>query len=144
MLEKLNGLDYYRIKGAKSTGREWFEKKVVPLFEHSRADIYDQLATATEHIAAMIAADLKSQKIRNVLVTGGGAFNGHLMSLVKSKNNSEIVIPAHDLVNFKEALIFAFLGYLRLNNKVNTLSSVTGAKNDSIGGAVYAGAAGPR
>jgi anhydro-N-acetylmuramic acid kinase len=139
LLEKLNALDYYKVTGAKSTGREWFEKKVAPLFDHSRLGIHDQLATATEHIASIIASELSSQKIRNVLVTGGGAFNSHLIDLVRAKCKTEVVLPGDDIINFKEALIFAFLGYLRLNNRVNTLASVTGAERDSAGGAVYWG-----
>jgi anhydro-N-acetylmuramic acid kinase len=95
------------------------------------------LATSTEHIAQIIANDLGNKK--NVLVTGGGAFNSFLLERIKAKTNCEIIIPNNETINFKEALIFAFLGYLRLNEKINTLSSVTGAKSDSVGGAVYLG-----
>jgi anhydro-N-acetylmuramic acid kinase len=73
------------------------------------------------------------------LVTGGGAFNTFLLERIKAKTTCEIIIPDTETINFKEALIFAFLGYLRLNEKVNTLSSVTAAKSDSVGGAVYFG-----
>ncbi len=139
LLEKLNSLEFYKKRGAKSMGREWFEKQIVPLFEKSRTEIHDQLATATEHIASTLAADLNRIKPATVLVTGGGAFNGYLVDLVGSKCRSKIVLPPPEIINFKEALIFALLGYLRLNNQPNSLASVTGAKCDSAGGAVYLG-----
>jgi anhydro-N-acetylmuramic acid kinase len=135
LLNKLNGLSYYSQTGARSIGREWFENSILPLVENSAFDIKDLLATSTEHVAQIIANDLADRK--NVLVTGGGAFNSFLLERIKAKTNCEIIIPDAETINFKEALIFAFLGYLRLNEKVNTLRSVTSAKCDSIGGAVY-------
>lgn len=47
---------------------------------------------------------------------------------------SRIVVPSEEVINYKEAIIFALLGYLRVNHQTNTLSSVTGASADSIGG----------
>ena len=82
---------------------------------------------------------ITKNSIKTVLVTGGGAFNQHLISLIESKSRSKLILPSKELINFKEALIFAFLGYLRLTNQINTLASVTGAKKDSIGAAVYFG-----
>ncbi len=137
LLDKLNSQSYYSQTGAKSIGREWFEQHILSLIEKSEIEINDLLATSTEHIAQIIANDLDDKK--NVLVTGGGAFNTFLLERIKAKTTCEIIIPDTETINFKEALIFAFLGYLRLNEKVNTLSSVTGAKSDSIGGAVYFG-----
>jgi anhydro-N-acetylmuramic acid kinase len=135
LLNKLNSQSYYLQTGARSIGREWFEQNILSLIEKSEIEINDLLATSTEHVAQIIANDLADKK--NVLVTGGGAFNSFLMERIKAKTNCEIIIPNTETINFKEALIFAFLGYLRLNEKVNTLSSVTGAKSDSVGGAVY-------
>ncbi len=135
LLNKLNSQSYYLQTGARSIGREWFEQNILSLIEKSEIVINDLLATSTEHVAQIIANDLSDKK--NVLVTGGGAFNSFLMERIKAKTTCEIIIPDAETINFKEALIFAFLGYLRLNEKINTLSSVTGAKSDSVGGAVY-------
>ncbi|MBA2610969.1 MAG: anhydro-N-acetylmuramic acid kinase [Bacteroidetes bacterium] len=139
LLKELNALAYYSKTGAKSIGREWFFENILKRIEKSRVELNNLLATATEHVAQIIANDLNKNKIKKVLVTGGGAFNKHLIELISEKTNCEIIIPNAQTVNFKEALIFAFLGYLRLNEKINTLSSVTGAKIDSVGGAVYLG-----
>jgi anhydro-N-acetylmuramic acid kinase len=139
LLQKLNAFSYYSQPGSKSLGREWFEKNILPLVEKSKVSLQDLLATSTAHIAHIIAKDLDKNKLNNVLVTGGGAFNTHLMECIKSKTTCKIIIPAAEIVNFKEAIIFAFLGYLRLSGKINTLASVTGASANSIGGAVYLG-----
>ena len=82
-----------------------------------------------------IARVLEHQHIKTLLVTGGGAFNSYLLELVQEYYPLvDITVPDSLIVNYKEALIFALLGYLRLSGKVNTLASVTGARCDSIGG----------
>lgn len=137
LLHQLNRIDYYLQSGAKSIGREWFEENSLKYIKESQLSTNDLLATATEHIATIISRELNLKHIKNCLVTGGGAFNSLLISKLRSKTPCEIIVPEDEIVNFKEALIFAFLGYLRLHKTTNTLASVTGAKHDSIGGAVY-------
>lgn len=120
-----------------SLAREDFEKNCLSLLNNTKLSIEDKLATFCEYTANTIAQNLNKNSIKNVLVTGGGAYNKFLMELISGKFNGEIIIPDDQTIQFKEALIFAFLGYLRLHNKINTLKSVTGARTDSVGGAVY-------
>ena len=136
LLKKLNALAYYKIKGSRSLGYEDFQKQILPLLK-TTINTNDLLATVTEHIAQQITHILNTNKLKTVLITGGGAFNEHLMALIKQKTKCKVVIPSKTIVNFKEAIIFAFLGYLRLHHKTNTLRTVTGASHNSIGGAVY-------
>lgn len=134
LLKTLNANNFYKIKGSRSMGYENFEREILPLLKGNTNDL---LATCTEHIAQQIAAVFNDNKLKTVLVTGGGAFNAHLIALIKQKTKCKVVIPNRTIINFKEAIIFAFLGYLRLHERINTLKTVTGAKTDSIGGAVY-------
>ena len=78
-------------------------------------------------------------KSPEILITGGGAKNSFLIDLIKEKTNGkiEIIIPDNQLIDFKEAIIFAFLGLLRSLSQANALKSVTGAKADSSGGLIY-------
>lgn len=135
ILTKVEALDYYKQKGARSLGREWFEAEVKPLFETGVWE--DLLATATEHVALRIADDINKNGLKNVLVTGGGAFNTFLLERIKAHATTELILPSKQIINFKEALIFALLGHLRLNEKNTALASVTGALRDSGGAAVY-------
>ena len=86
-----------------------------------------------------ISSILKHEHLNSVLITGGGAYNTFFIDRLKANYNGEIHIPPDDVIQFKEAIIFAYLGYLRVNETINTLSSVTKASKDSIGGAVYIG-----
>lgn len=135
ILQQAEALDFYKQKGARSLGREWFEAEVKPLFEHGVWE--DLLATATEHAALRIADDINKNTIKNVLVTGGGAYNAFLLERIKAHTATELIIPPAQIINFKEALIFALLGHLHLNEKNTALASVTGALSDSGGAAVY-------
>jgi anhydro-N-acetylmuramic acid kinase len=75
-----------------------------------------------------------------MLISGGGAHNSFLISRIKEhlkKKNVQIDIPSTEIIDYKEALIFAFLGVLRLENQVNSLQSVTAASRDNVGGAIY-------
>ncbi|PBQ31281.1 anhydro-N-acetylmuramic acid kinase [Sphingobacteriaceae bacterium] len=136
LLNTLNTFEYYNQRGAKSIGREWFEKNVELLLE-DKTGTQDLLATSTEHIADIISNELNRLKLKNVLITGGGAFNSYLIERIKSKTQCDLVLPSDEVINFKEALIFAFLGYLRVSQKTNTLHTVTGASQTSGGGAIY-------
>ena len=72
-----------------------------------------------------------------MLITGGGAFNTFLIQRISAHTTVKLIIPDHKTVNYKEALVFAFLGLLRMEGKSNCLVSVTGATHDISGGAVY-------
>ena len=93
--------------------------------------------TVTAYIAQALSISLNKKGARAILATGGGAKNAYLIELLDERTSAELVIPNEEIIDFKEALIFAFLGLLRLQGKNNCLSAVTGAKTDNIGGAIY-------
>ena len=135
MLEKLNQLEFYAQNPPKSLGREWVDKNFLPIMEKSNLPVQDQLRTAYEHIALQIAKAAPASG--KMLVTGGGAFNSFLMERLRQHLKCEIVIPSSEIINYKEALVFAFLGLLRHLGEINCYSSVTGAKRDSSTGEIY-------
>lgn len=137
IFNELNNLSFFKIKGAKSIGREWFETEFLLCVEKSRLPVNDILNTLVHHIAFQIAEVLNQNKLSDVLITGGGAHNLFLIEALKKYYKGKIVIPDAITINYKEALIFALLGHLRLKEQINTLSSVTGAKQNSVGGAIY-------
>lgn len=136
LLKVLNELKYYKLPYPKSLGKEWFVEKFRPCFEQSSCDVPDLLATATEHIANQIAKVLNDNSLSSVLVTGGGAFNTFLIESVRQKTVCSVDVANKLIVNYKEAMIFAFLGVLRMRGEANCLGSVTGARVDNCGGVV--------
>ena len=49
------------------------------------------------------------------------------MNLIRDGYDGDIVIPNEETIDFKEAIVFAYLGYKYLVKETNTVSSVTGA-----------------
>ena len=81
--------------------------------------------------------------VDSMLVTGGGARNKYLVERIKAMlPDVDVVVPDEGVIDYKEAIIFALLGYLRLTGQNNVLSSVTGASRDSCSGDVISGASG--
>lgn len=138
LMAELENLTYYRQTAPKSLGKEWFESQFLPVLQayEPSYSIRDLLHTVTLHIARRISADTPDGT-ETMLVTGGGAHNGFLIQQLNQEWGGKITIPDTLTVNYKEALIFAFLGLLRLQGENNCLKSVTGAKCDNCGGAVY-------
>ncbi|HIC32650.1 MAG TPA: anhydro-N-acetylmuramic acid kinase, partial [Flavobacteriaceae bacterium] len=70
-------------------------------------------------------------------LTGGGTYNDFLVERIKALTNNQIVIPSKEIIEFKEALIFGFLGVLKLREENNCLASVTGASKDHSSGNIF-------
>jgi anhydro-N-acetylmuramic acid kinase len=135
LLKKLNRLDFYKQSPPKSLGKEWMDSHFFPVTEASNLSVQDKLRTAYEHIAIQIAKATPATGI--ILVTGGGAFNTFLLEMFREYLKCEIVIPSSEIINYKEALVFAFLGLLRYLGEVNCYASVTGARRDSSSGVIF-------
>ncbi len=136
LLIELDEIGYYSRSFPKSLGREDVDKILQEFFDGNKYNlsVEDMMATAVEHVSKQIGRCLTEG---TVLVTGGGAFNSFLMERIRKYSSAEIVIPIPSLVNYKEALIFAFLGLKRWRSEVNCLATVTGAVRDNIGGSIY-------
>ena len=143
--QRLDALDFYIRRPPKSLGREWFEAKFLPvLASFEAAPVEDMLHTLAEHIAGKIAEACRQAwtvseggQRQTMLLTGGGAHNLYLRERIAALAGVELVEVNKKIIDYKEALIFAFLGLLRLEGQCNCLRSVTGASRDNIGGAVY-------
>lgn len=137
LLDKLNDLEYYKKAFPKSLGMEDVRDVVLPLLNSYSISTEDKMRTFVEHIAIQIAAVLPGRK-HSILITGGGTYNVFLIERLKWLSpNSEVVIPETKIIEYKEALIFAFLGLLKLRGEINVLSSVTGASKDHSSGNVF-------
>jgi anhydro-N-acetylmuramic acid kinase len=133
LFERWNALDFYSKEAPKSLGREYFEEHYIREIGKGLL-LTDIMATAVEHAVYQIAKIIQEHSLKNVLVTGGGAHNDFLIGKLREETTSDIVIPDSKSINFKEAIVFAFLGALRIRGEINALSSVTGARIDSVGG----------
>lgn len=161
LLEQLNTLEYYKKSAPKSLDN-LFTNKVLKQFKNFDISVEDKLHTYCEHIAFQVSESLQKnrhcddqgtclinfsqagkQQLNNenandkILITGGGTFNDFLIERITFylvQKNIEVVIPNSEIINYKEALVMAFMGVLYLRNEVNCLSSVTGAKRDSVCG----------
>ncbi|HEX8316186.1 MAG TPA: anhydro-N-acetylmuramic acid kinase [Flavisolibacter sp.] len=152
LLQKLNSLPYYRQPYPKSLANDFGTGEVYPLIASFSLSSQDALRTMAEHIVHQIKLSVSNWQVSNnhepqtanskLLVTGGGAFNTFLLNRLSEELkelNVEVMVPDQNLIQYKEALIMAFIGVLRWRQEYNVLSSVTGAERDSIGGAVWIG-----
>ena len=137
LFDKLNHLEFYHQKGPKSLGIEQVNELFLPLIDRYKISDYDILATLVEHMAFQISNVIKNKKSR-LLITGGGAYNRYLINRIQSYlPDTQVELGSKELIEFKEAIIFAFLGVLRITNKINVLSSVTGASKDHCSGIIF-------
>lgn len=136
LLLTMNELAYYRQAPPKSLGSEWFRDHFLPLLTQSRLSPEELMATTLEHLACQMTDSITASKASKVLLSGGGALNQSLVKRLLELGSAEIIVPDHDLLNYKEALIFALLGVLKVRGEINVLSSVTGGKLDLSAGQI--------
>ena len=133
--DELSKLSYLEKSPPKSLSNQWSK---INITSQKQPEPLIALHTYTELMADLIVRDIKTSITEeiSVLFTGGGAHNSYLMQLIeeKAKGFFKVVIPDREIIESKEALIFGFLGVLRLQKRVNVFASVTGAKEDTIAG----------
>ena len=144
LLNALNALEFYAANPPKSLANEYSRNAVLPLIAKANLSTPDALATAVEHIAAQTALAINSRGSeeaapRKLLATGGGALNTFLIARIAAHLGDawEVVVPDEQTVQFKEAIVMALIGALRWREEANVLASATGARQDSIGGAIW-------
>jgi anhydro-N-acetylmuramic acid kinase len=146
LLQKLNDLEYYRQPHPKSLANDFGTDTVFPIIKEASLSTENAMRTYVEHILVQIKKAIVSCELPVVsgqlLVTGGGAFNSFVVNRLKEVLNEmkiEVIIPEENLVKYKEALVMALMGTLRWREEYNVLASVTGAKRNTIGGALWLG-----
>jgi anhydro-N-acetylmuramic acid kinase len=137
LMEELDALSYYQKPFPKSLGFEFVKTIVLPLMESYDISIEDKMHTFIKHIAKQMAFALP-ERSGKMLITGGGTYNDFLLeSMQNYLPGMSLIVPDAKTLEYKEALIFALLGILKLRKEINILSSVTGAKKDHSSGVIF-------
>jgi len=142
LFDSLNNLDYYGLDSPKSLDKAWYFSRMQPLIDRHNYHTKDLLNTCCEHIGYQIAQAINQSnspdKPSKVMITGGGVYNHYLISRIEKYLDPtfKLIIPESYLIDYKEAIIFALMGWLRVNSKTNVLSSVTGSKKDTSSGKI--------
>lgn len=146
LLDELNSLSYYGQPYPKSLSNDFGTEVVYPMLMASGLTVEDMLRTYTEHIAVQVATEVERHlsgltiAAPQLLVTGGGALNTLLLERLKTHLEPmrvQVDRPDVEIVQYKEALIMGILGVLRWREETTAIASVTGARRDSIGGALW-------
>ncbi|OJV30875.1 MAG: anhydro-N-acetylmuramic acid kinase [Bacteroidetes bacterium 37-13] len=143
VLKAIMELEFHNKLFPKSLDNSFSTKSVLPIFEQMATK--DKLSTAVEYIANCVSKEIETVgealglglENATLLATGGGAFNTFLMERIAAKTAVKIVTPQREIVQYKEAVAMALMGFLRWEGKANVLSSVTGANKNTVNGAIY-------
>lgn len=146
LLDRLNALEYYQRRGPKSLPNHFGTDTIFPLLMDTGYSIPDLLCTYVEHLAIQLNQALlystRTIEPGDMMITGGGAFNDFLIERIGLQLQPlgiKKVVPDAELVQYKEALIMAFIGVLRWRQESTVIASVTGASSPSVGGALWMG-----
>lgn len=136
LFNQLNKLKYYQQAPPKSLGTEWLDEVLYPQLapQYSPNDL---LCTLVEHIAYQISRVLKEYNAQKIILSGGGAMNKFLVERIIHLSGCQLVEIDTQTIEYKEAIIFGFLGALFLANEINILKEVTGAKRSSKSGTLH-------
>ena len=149
LLERLLAEPYFALPPPKSTGRDlfhtaWLEAALAAAArsgprELPAADVQATLAELTAR-AATDALARHGQGARELLVCGGGAFNGHLMRRLAALAPGVAVLSTADRgvpPDQVEALAFAWLAQRFVERQPGNLPAVTGARGPRVLGALH-------
>ena len=137
-------IEYFTQQPPKSLDNYWVSD-VFSSFIEPDMPIENGLNTMCHFIADQLIRDLHKylpQGSSKMVITGGGGHNDYLVQCIRkaaSPHKIEVVIPSKEMIDFKEALLMAYMGHRYIQRKVNVLASATGGDKDIIAGALYLG-----
>ena len=134
-------LAYHQQAYPKSLSNQWVVQTLWPLLRDYEAPVADRLHTFTRWLAQTIAQDIHQAggAAGAVLVTGGGARNTFLTESLAAALQPLRVETATGLSgDFKEAALVALCALFRQLGLPNSIASATGARHDTINGALHA------
>ncbi len=138
---------YFRISPPKSTGKEYFNQQFIDRYFSQIKKKRDLISTLTFFTAYTIKYSLekyvfRKHKISEIVISGGGLKNKTLVSFLK-KILPRINITSSDKYGlpskYKEAILFALLGYTCLKQIPNNIPSCTGARKKTVTGKICVG-----
>ena len=144
VLEPLLADAYFAQPPPKSTGREHFglefADRLVKLVRQAGGSDNDAVATATALTAETIARGLErwtpgAGPETELVISGGGARNPVLVEMLAARVHPRPVQPFDRLFfdgEAKEALVFAFLGFLTISGLPGNLPAATGARGRRV------------
>ncbi len=148
LLNELLRDPYLKLPPPKSTGREYYGqayvKKVLALGRRYRAKPNDLIRAATIFTALSVVDALHrfvlpQTKIRQLIVSGGGAYNPLILAQLSAALPNVEVLPSSRLgipEEVKEAFAFALLAYESFHQRPANLPSATGAHGHAILGKI--------
>lgn len=144
LLQTMLAEPFFALPPPKSTGRDlfspdWLDRQLKRFASLAPADIQ---ATLTELTAKTCASSVKTfgSNCQQLVVCGGGAFNGHLMARLQALLPGVLVGPsdAHGLpAQQVEATAFAWLARKTIRREALSLQSITGTRGARVLGAIY-------
>lgn len=137
LFNRLNKDEFYKLKAPKSLSNHYVRRNFIELLDKFEIPVEDKLYTCVKHIAYQLKRSIEGLPVKNILITGGGARNGFLTTAISKETILEIIVPSIEIIDFKEALVFALMGLLRVRNETNCIASATGSCKDSVCGAVF-------
>ena len=137
LFEALNGDLYYRKEKPKSLSNQYVTNAFISKTEMADASVEDKLYTVVKHIAYQVNKSIAHLPVGNLLITGGGAHNKFLVKAIKLETGMNVIVPEKEIVDFKEAIVFAFMGVLKSSNEDNCLASATGARRNCSSGIIF-------
>lgn len=135
LLHALNTLPWVQQKSPKSLSNQTVSSIFSSLFNTFELTIPDKMRTLATHIAMQVKLQTAKPQQSTVFLSGGGAFNANLRAAIESEGY-QVYLPNPAIIRAKEAIIFAYLGYLLCNNKINVLASVTNGSQNTVSGSI--------
>ena len=136
LLKQLRALSYLALEPPKSLDNSYTKEVLQHLEKYPLDALNDTLFTYIHFLAMEIARWIEFGNLQRIMVTGGGAYNTTLFNRICQASQCEVIKLDSLVVDGKEALCIAWMGLSRYLETVNAKAKYTGARKDTINGAI--------